>query len=294
MGGRLMRILKKVLATSAAYLWLLGGVTVVLVPIAWMVVAAFSKGILLNGVPLIPDPSKFSLEHFEYLFTYMSTSSQTMADYPGAFLRTLSIAVVNTIGVVTFGVITGFVFARLNFIGKKKLLLTMMVLQMFPSFMGMIALFLIFRQFGWLNQPMYLALIYTAGSIPYNTFLVRGFMRNIPKSLDEAAAIDGATNLQILVKILFPLIVPIIGFIAVSAFMAPWLDFMLQNVMLPARDQMTVAVWLYRTTDPFNTMFYNPLTFMAGALLIAIPVMVVQFFMQKYMVYGLTSGAEKG
>ncbi len=289
-----MRILKKVLATTAAYIWLLGGVTVVLVPIAWMVVAAFSKGILLSGVPLIPDPSKFSLEHFEYLFTYMSTSSQTMADYPGAFLRTLSIAVVNTIGVVTFGVITGFVFARLNFIGKKKLLLTMMVLQMFPSFMGMIALFLIFRQFGWLNQPMYLALIYTAGSIPYNTFLVRGFMRNIPKSLDEAAAIDGASNLQILVKILFPLIVPIIGFIAVSAFMAPWLDFMLQNVMLPARDQMTVAVWLYRTTDPFNTMFYNPLTFMAGALLIAIPVMVVQFFMQKYMVYGLTSGAEKG
>lgn len=289
-----MRTFKKILASLAAYLWLLIGVVVVLVPIIWMVVAAFSKGILLSGVPLLPDPSKFSLEHFKYLFTYMSTSSQTIPDYPGAFLRTLSIAVVNTIGVVFFGVITGFVFARLNFIGKKKLLLTMMVLQMFPSFMGMIALFLIFRTFGWLNQPLYLALIYTAGSIPYNTFLVRGFMRNIPRSLDEAAAIDGATNLQILRMILFPLIVPIIGFIAVSAFMAPWLDFMLQNVMLPAKDQMTVAVWLYRTTDPFNTMFYNPLTFMAGALLIAIPVMVVQFFMQKYMVYGLTSGAEKG
>jgi arabinogalactan oligomer/maltooligosaccharide transport system permease protein len=289
-----MRTFKKVIVASAAYLWLIGGVCVVLLPIVWMIIAAFSKGILLTGVPLIPDPSKFSLEHFEYLFTYMSTSSQTMPDYPGAFLRTLSIAVVNTIGVVTFGVITGFVFARLNFKGKKKLLLTMMVLQMFPSFMGMIALFLIFRTFGWLNQPLYLALIYTAGSIPYNTFLVRGFMRNIPRSLDEAAAIDGATNLQILRKILFPLIVPIIGFIAVSAFMAPWLDFMLQNVMLPAKDQMTVAVWLYRTTDPFNTMFYNPLTFMAGALLIAIPVMIVQFFMQKYMVYGLTSGAEKG
>lgn len=289
-----MRTLKKVLAASAAYLWLIGGATVVLVPILWMIVAAFSKGILLSGVPLIPDPSKFTLEHFEYLFTYMSSSAQTMADFPAAFLRTLSIAVVNTIGVVLFGVITGFVFARLDFKGKKKLLLTMMVLQMFPSFMGMIALFLIFRTFGWLNQPVYLALIYTAGSIPYNTFLVRGFMRNIPRSLDEAAAIDGATNLQILRKILFPLIVPIIGFIAVGAFMAPWLDFMLQNVMLPSKEQMTVAVWLYRTTDPFNTLFYNPLTFMAGALLIAVPIMIVQFYMQKYMVYGLTSGAEKG
>jgi len=159
--------------------------------------------------------------------------------------------------------------------------------------MGMIALFLLFRTFGFLNKPNYLALIYTAGSIPYNTFLVRGFMRNIPKSLDEAAAIDGATPLQILRLILFPLIVPIVGFLAVGAFMGPWLDYILQSVFLQP-EQMTVAVWLYRTTDPLLTLVYNPLNFMAGALLIAIPIMVIQFFMQKYMVYGLTSGAEKG
>jgi arabinogalactan oligomer / maltooligosaccharide transport system permease protein len=123
--------------------------------------------------------------------------------------------------------------------------------------------------------------------------LVRGFMRNIPKSLDEAASIDGATPLQILRMILLPLIVPIIGFISISAFMAPWLDFILQFRFLQP-ENMTVAVWLFRTTDPFNTLFYNPLRFMAGALLIAIPIMIIQFFMQRYMVYGLTSGAEKG
>ncbi|MCD8574730.1 MAG: ABC transporter permease subunit [Erysipelotrichaceae bacterium] len=157
----------------------------------------------------------------------------------------------------------------------------------------MVALFLLFRTFGILNSPNYLALIYIAGSIPYNTFLVRGFMRNIPKSLDEAAAIDGASPLQTLRLILFPLIVPIIGFLAVSAFMGPWLDFILQARFLQP-ENITVSVWLFRTTDPFNTLFYNPLRFMAGALLIAIPIMVVQFFMQKYLVYGLTSGAEKG
>ena len=276
-----------------AYAWLIVASLVVLVPVIWMISAAFTRGNLLTSVPLIPDPSKWSLSNFEFIFSYKSNPAQAIADFPGAFLRTSQIAILNTLGVTFFSVLTGYAFARLRFKGKKAMLLTMMVLQMFPSFMGMVALFLLFRTFGILNNPNYLALIYIAGSIPYNTFLVRGFMRNIPKSLDEAAAIDGASPLQILRLILFPLIVPIIGFLAVSAFMGPWLDFILQARFLQP-ENITVSVWLFRTTDPFNTLFYNPLRFMAGALLIAIPIMVVQFFMQKYLVYGLTSGAEKG
>lgn len=276
-----------------AYVWLIAASLVVIVPVIWMISAAFTRGNLLSSVPLIPDPSKWSLSNFEFIFSYKSNPAQAIADFPGAFLRTSQIAILNTLGVTFFSVLTGYAFARLRFKGKKAMLLTMMVLQMFPSFMGMVALFLLFRTFGILNNPNYLALIYIAGSIPYNTFLVRGFMRNIPKSLDEAAAIDGATPLQILRIILFPLIVPIIGFLAVSAFMGPWLDFILQARFLQP-ENITVSVWLFRTTDPFNTLFYNPLRFMAGALLIAIPIMIVQFFMQKYLVYGLTSGAEKG
>ncbi len=276
-----------------SYAWLIAASLVVLVPVIWMISAAFTRGNLLTSVPLIPDPSKWSLSNFEFIFSYKSNPAQAIADFPGAFLRTSQIAILNTLGVTFFSVLTGYAFARLRFKGKKAMLLTMMVLQMFPSFMGMVALFLLFRTFGILNSPNYLALIYIAGSIPYNTFLVRGFMRNIPKSLDEAAAIDGASPLQILRIILFPLIVPIIGFLAVSAFMGPWLDFILQARFLQP-ENITVSVWLFRTTDPFNTLFYNPLRFMAGALLIVIPIMIVQFFMQKYLVYGLTTGAEKG
>lgn len=276
-----------------AHLWLIAASLVVLVPVLWMISAAFTRGNLLTSVPLIPDITNWSLANFEFIFDYRSNPAQTMADFPGAFFRTFQIALINMVGVTIFSVLTGFAFARLRFKGKKQMLLTMMVLQMFPSFMGMVALFLLFRTFGVLNQPNFLALIYIAGSIPYNTFLVRGFMRNIPKSLDEAAAIDGASPLQILRIILFPLIVPIIGFLAVGAFMGPWLDFILQARFLQP-ENITVSVWLFRTTDPFNTLFYNPLRFMAGALLIAIPIMVIQFFMQKYLVYGLTSGADKG
>lgn len=284
----------ELLLSVLSYAWLLVSVMVVLFPIIWMVSAALTKGSLLSGVPILPDPSKFSWEHFDYIFNYRSSADPNIifSDYIRAFLTTFSIALTNTIGVVVMSVITGYAFARLRFKGKKQMLLLMMILQMFPSFMGMIALFLLFRQFGFLNKPLYLALIYTAGAIPYNTFLVRGFMRNIPKSLDEAAAIDGATPLQILTKILFPLIVPIIGFIAVGAFMAPWLDYMLQSFFLQ-NENTTIAVWLYRLTEGQNSA-YNPLHFMAGALIIAIPIMVIQFFMQRYMVYGLVSGAEKG
>jgi len=283
------KVINFVLSTLA-YLWLIASMSIVIIPMAWMVLASFTKGDALTGVPLWPDPSKFSLEHYKYVFTYIGVVGNTVPDYIAAFLRTLTIALANLVGVVIFAVISGYTFARLRFKGKKKLLLLMMVLQMFPSFMGMLALYLLYRQFGLLHQPVLLALIYTAGSIPYNTFLVRGFMRNIPKSLDESASIDGATPLQILTKILFPLIVPIIGFIAVGAFMAPWLDYMLQSRFL---NDPTIATWLYTLVAGGNTA-YKPLHFMAGALIIAVPIMIVQFFMQKYMVYGLTSGAEKG
>lgn len=118
-------------------------------------------------------------------------------------------------------------------------------------------------------------------------------MQSIPRSLDEAAEIDGATKMQTLRKILLPLIVPIIGFIAINAFMTPWMDYMLQSVFLQDKTQ-TVSMWLFRTTDPFNTLYYNPLRFMAGALLISIPIMAIQFYKQRFMVHGLTAGADKG
>lgn len=275
------------------YAWLIFMVVICLLPVLWMISAAFTKGRTLDAVPILPDFSKMTTEHFEFIFSYKSHTGPGLPDYQAAFIRTLILALINTVGVIIVAVISGYVFSRLRFKGKKPLLLGMMVLQMFPSFMGMLALFFIFDTFSWLDNPNMIALIYIAGSIPYNTFLIRGFMQSIPRSLDEAAEIDGASKMQTLRKILLPLIVPIIGFIAINAFMTPWMDYMLQSVFLQDKSQ-TVAMWLFRTTDPFNTLYYNPLRFMAGALLIAIPIMMVQFYMQRFMVHGLTAGADKG
>lgn len=283
---------KKVILGTLSYAWLLMMVVIVLMPVLWMVSAALTNGTNLTQVPIFPDPSQWSLENYRYIFTYKSsTLPNALPDYVDSFLTTFIIAITTMVLVVIFSSLVGFSFSRYKFKGKKKVLLGMMALQMFPSFMGMLALFMFFRQFQLLNKPIALALVYVAGSIPYNTFIVRGFMRNIPKSLDEAAFIDGASNLQTLFKIIIPLAVPIMGFIAVNAFMGPWLDYILPSVIMPQR--VTVAVWLFRFMNPLGAT-YSPLRFMAGALFITIPIMIVQIFMQRYLVYGLTSGADKG
>lgn len=286
-----MGIIKKIFSYSLIYSWLIISVIIALIPITWMVSASFTNTSELRNVPLIPKFSDWSLANYIELFTYRSSSSSALPDYIDSFLTTLFIATTSTVLVVIFSSLVGFAFTRYRFAGKKKVLLTMMGLQMFPSFMGMIALFLLFQMFGWINNPFYLTLIYTAGAIPYNTFIVRGFMRNIPKSLDEAAAIDGATNLQIMIRIIIPLAAPIMGFIAVTAFMGPWLDFILPSILMPQND--TVAVWLFRIND-IQSQPYNPILFMTGALFLAVPIMLVQIYMQKYVVYGLVAGAEKG
>ncbi|MCA1950404.1 MAG: ABC transporter permease subunit [Treponema sp.] len=275
------------------YLWLTLTCLIILVPILWMISASLTKGKLLSGVPLIPDFSKFSLEHYEYLFTYKSQTGAQFSDFVSAFLRSLQIAIANTFAVVLLTTITGFVFSRFKFRGKKSILVSFLLLQMFPSFMGMIALFMIYRTFGWLNKPILLTFIYAAGAIPYNTYLIRGYMRSIPLSIDEAALIDGASKTQVFTKIILPLSTPIIGFIAVNAFMAPWMDYMLPNQLLNMQNQ-TVAIFLYRLTDPLITLYYNPLNFMAGALVLATPITIVQFYMQRFIVYGMAAGAEKG
>ena len=283
--------IKKLLLTIFSYSWLIITVMIALAPISWMVSAAFSQARRLQDVPIVPDLRAFSLDNYREVFSYRSSSGARLPDFVDSFLTTLFIASLTMILVVIFSSLVGFAVTRFKFKAKKPALLLMLGLQMFPSFMGMIAIFIIFRVFGWLNNPFYLTLIYVAGAIPFNTFIVRGFMRNVPRSLDEAAMIDGATNLQVMIKIIVPLAAPIMGFIAVTAFMGPWLDYILPSIVMPNNE--TVAMWLFRMQEPTPQPF-RPMLFMAGALFLSVPIMIVQVYMQKYITYGLIAGAEKG
>ncbi len=273
---------KEIVAYFAIYTLLFFLAFIILYPVVWIVGSAFNQGTSLASATAIPrEPT---LNNFKRLLEETS--------YLKWYGNTLKIAVVNMIVSVMLTGTTGYVFARLKFAGKKFGLLSILILQMFPSFMGMIAIYVLFLNFGLLNQPLALVIIYGAGQIPYNTWLVKGYLKNVPLSLDEAAYIDGATKFQVYRKIILPLMFPILTFVAITQFMAPWFDFILPSFLISSDEKKTLAVGLY---ELINGQANNNFTmFAAGAVLVAAPVAVLYLFLQKYLVEGLSAGANKG
>jgi arabinogalactan oligomer/maltooligosaccharide transport system permease protein len=196
------------------------------------------------------------------------------------------------IGAVLFVTGTAYVFARYKFKGKKAGLLTILVLQMFPTFLSLIAIFTLFQTFGLTNQPLALVIIYVAGGIPFNIWLIKGYLMNIPKELDESAKIDGANKIQIFFKIILPLSVPIISFVAVTQFMAPWMDYILPSFLIIDSEKWTLAVGIFEfINDPADT---NYPAFAAAAMIVAIPITTLYVVFQRYLIEGITAGANKG
>lgn len=165
-------------------------------------------------------------------------------------------------------------------------------LSMFPSFLSMTAIYTLFLIIGLVGKPISLVLIYAAGAIPYNTWLVKGYLDGIPRAIDEAAYIDGCGKLQSFFKIILPVSKPIITYCAVSQFMLPWMDYILPNILLSKDKNKTLAVGLFTMiTGKENQNFTM---FAAGAVFIAVPITIMFVIFQKYLVQGIAAGANKG
>ncbi|MBE0700749.1 MAG: sugar ABC transporter permease [Acholeplasmataceae bacterium] len=285
--------LKKVMGKVLLYAEILLIAVLIIVPIVYIFGLAFSN--IRTAVPDTIWPANPTFESFKYLFE--ETKFKTW------YGNTLKIAIINMV----FGtvIITGaaYIFARFSFKGKKAGLLTLLVLQAFPSFMGLIAMVALFMEFGLLGKPSALSILYIGGSIPGNLWLIKGFLDQIPKDLDESAMIDGASKLQIFSKIILPLSVPILSFVAVGMFMGPWMDYMLPGFILqwapvgaPAdydvTNNWTLAVGLFRMVNDLNHLHFS--AFAAGALLVGLPITVLYMIFQRYLIEGIMAGATKG
>lgn len=272
---------KDIMAYIIIYLILIGVAITILYPVIWIIGSAFNQGSSLASATAIPKSP--TIKNFIRLLEE--------TDYKKWYLNTLTIAIVNMLVSVTLVGTMGYVFARLKFAGKKVGLLTILILQMFPSFMGMIAIYVFFLNFGLLNQPLALVIIYSAGQIPYNTWLIKGYLKNISLSLDEAAQIDGASKLQIYLKVILPIMFPILTFVAITQFMAPWFDYILPSFLISSTSKKTLAVGLY---ELINTQTNTNFTmFAAGSVLVAAPIAILYLFLQKYLIDGLSAGANK-
>lgn len=271
----------RLLDTVVTYLILIVICFIFLFPCLWLILASFSK----SGSIYSFDgffPSAYSLDTFRNLFT-----DTEMYNYPQWFRNTLFIAVMSCLIGSFLVILTAYTMSRFQFKGRKMIMKTTLVLGMFPSFMGMIAVYIIMTQFGLINKMWGLILIYSAGA-PMGYLTQKGFFDTIPSSIDEAARIDGATNFQVFMKINLPLSMPIIVYTALTSFTFPWSDFILPKLLLKEKDLYTVAVGLMSLGD---TEFSR---FAAGSVFIAVPIVILYFCLMKFFVNGMTAGAVKG
>ncbi|MDR0710271.1 MAG: sugar ABC transporter permease [Spirochaetaceae bacterium] len=271
---------KKVLGTLFIYLDLVIVAVVVIYPLLWVIGTSLNSRAGVTGSIIPANPT---LDNYIRLFT--------RTKYGSWYLNTLIVAILTTIFSIMLHTMTAFVFARFRFRGRKMGLLFVMILQLFPSFMGLTALYMVALNFGMLNNLMMLVIIYVAGGIPQNIWLVRGYMLNIPRSLDEAAFIDGASKVQLFFNVILPLSLPIITFITVTSFMGPWMDYMLPRYLINQNEKRTLAIGLFDMISGTNN---DVTTFCAGSVLVAIPITCLYMVFQKFLLEGLMAGANKG
>ncbi|MFH1453446.1 MAG: sugar ABC transporter permease [Armatimonadota bacterium] len=193
----------------------------------------------------------------------------------------------------------GYAFSRFKFYGKKTGLMVLILLQMFPAAMAMVAIFKILLTLGkatggaiGINSFTGLILVYVGGSIPFNTWLIKSFLDSIPKEMEESAYIDGCTPWRTFFKIIFPLMSPILIVVSVFNFILPYADFIFPSIVLMDESKYTLAVGMRAFI--LNNFSTNWAQFAAASVLGAIPILVIFFSLQRYLVEGLTKGAVKG
>lgn len=233
-------------------------------------------------------PREWTFQNYIDLFTSHGTLNFTKW-----FINTFVVAcfscVISTISVL----MVSYAFSRLRFKSRKKFINVGMILGMFPGFMTMIAIYYLLKAIGLTQTLVALVICYSAGAgLGYQ--ISKGFFDTIPRALDEAATIDGATKNQIFWKIILPMSKPIVVYTVLTSFIGPWTDFILAKIIMgDKRDNYTVAIGLQLMVNlDFKTQYYKQ--FLAGSVVVAVPITLLFLKMQKYYVEGVTAGGVKG
>ncbi|WP_055105115.1 sugar ABC transporter permease [Paenibacillus ihumii] len=253
-----------------------------LFPALWIIMSSLKEGNSLYSDTLIPRT--FTMEHYRDLFE--------KTKYPLWFMNTLKVAVLSTLFGTFLLLLTSYAISRFRFVGRKFALNSLLVLQMFPGFMAMIAIYVLLNTMGLLNSHWALILVYSSGAIISNVFVAKGFFDTIPKSLEDAARIDGASHLKVFFSIIIPLAKPMLTYASLMIFNGAFLDFIFADLVLRTEDQRTLAVGLYRMVSQRNSTEFT--MFAAGAVLVALPITMLFLLLQRNLVDGLTAGASKG
>lgn len=261
-----------------------------LFPVVWIFSASINPANSLANQTLIPDQPTFE--------NYRNLVSSSIFPFRVWMFNSLKLAVLATVLGVIMTAMAAYAFSRFRFRGRRSLLQTILLIQVFPNFLNMVALFVILRQLGeyipWLalNTHGGLLLLYLGGILGVNTWLAKGYFDSIPRDLDEAATVDGASHWQTFWLVIMPLVRPILVVVGLLIFIGTYSEYVLARIMLQSSDQYTLAVGLSLFIQ--NQYANRWGIFAAGSLVGAIPIVIIFLIFQRYLVGGLTSGSVKG
>ena len=234
----------------------------------------------------------FSIQNYVDLF------AQSTRPFARWYMNTVYIGLVTSVGSVFLSALAAYAFSRLRFKGRRGGLLSLILMQMFPSILGLVAIFGLLSDIGQvfpiigLNSQLGLILVYMGGALGSGTYLMYGFFNTVPKEIDEAATIDGAGHARIFFSIILRLVSPVLAVQMLLSYIGVTSDYVLASILLSDPNQLTLATGLQQfINDPYSKDWSM---FAAGAVLSALPSLVLFLFLQKYITSGLTGGAVKG
>jgi arabinogalactan oligomer / maltooligosaccharide transport system permease protein len=260
-----------------------------LFPVLYVISAALNPQDTLVGLGLLP--TQITFDNFARLV------ESPLHPWPRWIMNSVLVAGSTAVIVTALTALAAYAFSRLRFRGRRQGLIALVVIQLFPNMLAIVALFLLLQALGsvipliGLDSLGGLVLIYSGGALGFNTWLMKGYFDTLPVDLDESAMVDGATHLQAFWYVVLPLVRPILAVIGILTFIGAYSDFLLARVVLNSTDNLTLAVGMTLFVREYNLQWG---TFAAAALVGALPIVALFLVLQRQLVGGLATGGVKG
>ncbi|WP_428425518.1 carbohydrate ABC transporter permease [Pararhizobium sp.] len=273
----------RILSVLAHRLAIIAYVVFALFPLYWLLKVSVTPNKLLYSEGIKMWPSRTSFEHFDFVLKH--------SEFPTFFKNSLIVSGSTAVIVTVLASLAGYAMSRFNFRGKYWIVTLMLLTQMFPLVMLVAPIFKILSPLGLTNSLTGLVIVYTAFNVPFATFLMQSFFDGIPKDLEEAAMIDGATQFVAFRQIILPLTLPGIAATLGFVFTAAWSELLFSLMLISGNDSATFPVGLLSFVSKFSVDFGQ---MMAAGVMALIPACLFFLLIQRYLVQGLTAGAVKG
>jgi multiple sugar transport system permease protein len=266
----------KVLVLALHLLWMV-------FPLYWIVVTSLKPQKDIFSYPIRYWPETLTMSNYVNIFN--------ISKFHIYIANSLAISIIAAVIVIFISVLSGYVMARFTFRGHKQIMLTFFLTQMLPGFISLGPLYLLMSRLGLLNNRLSLIIMYTVMLIPFSTIMLRGFFQRIPSSLEEAAMIDGCSRLSAIRHVIVPVMLPGIASTFIFAFVQNWNELFMAVMFIDSEALKTLPVAMNSFVMKFNVDWG---AMSAGTVLSVIPTVLLFAIAQRYIVEGLTQGAEKG